>query len=106
MKSIQPDQLPLAKRDPQLAPKAMKKKKKEAKKGGQTKVVGAGLYGFEDWTNPTASELGEEEDMSSLTAKFATRMCKRAVSSQGETTLGSKVLGGKSLKWFNLDEEA
>ena len=67
-------------------------KKKKAKKGGQTKAVGAGLEGFVDWTNPTASEPTEkrEDDMSSLTAGFAARMCKRATSTQGETTLALK----------------
>ena len=44
--------------------------------------------------------------MSNLTAGFSTRMRKRASSAQGETTLSSKVYGGKHPKRSSLDEEA
>ena len=82
-------------------------KKKKEKKGGKTKAFGVGLEGFVDWTNATASEPTEkrEDDMTSLTAGFATRMFKRAKSTQGETTPSSKVLGDKIPKWFGLDRE-
>ena len=82
MKFVQPEQLSLPGQDPQPTPQAMKKKKK-AKKGGQTKVVGAGLKGFRGWTDPTASEPNEEreDDMSSLATRFVVRMRKRAASS-------------------------
>ena len=43
--------------------------------------------------------------MSSLVAGFATRMHKRAASAQGETILGSGVLGRKRLKRSGLNEE-
>ena len=46
-----------------------------------------GLESFVDLTDPTAREPAEEgeDDMSSLAAGFAAWMCKRVVSSQGET---------------------
>ena len=58
--------------------------------------------------DPVASEPAKkgEDDMSSLFVGFATRMRKRAVSSQGGTTLISKVSCGKSPKRFSLDGEA
>ena len=76
----------MAKRDPQSAPQAAKKKKKKKKrenKGEQTKAADAGLKGFMDWTDPTASELAKEgeDDMSSLAIGFVARMRKRAASS-------------------------
>ena len=82
MKFFRPDQLSLPEQDPQPAPQAVKKKKK-AKKGGQTKAVGAGLKGFMGWMDPTASDPDEEreDDMSSLDTRFVARMCKRATSS-------------------------
>ena len=43
--------------------------------------------------------------MSSLAARFATRICKRAVSAQGKTTPCSEVPGGKRSKRSGLDEE-
>ena len=75
-----------------------------------------------DWVNPIpptgetrgvrpvpqiASEPTEEseDDMSSLTAGFAARMCKRAASAQGETTPSFEVPSGKHSKRFGLDEE-
>ena len=39
------------------------------------KAVGEGLEGFVDWTDPIVSESAE---MSSLAARFSTRMHKRA----------------------------
>ena len=59
------------------------KKKKKAKKGGQTKAIGTGLKGFRGWTDPIASDPNEEreEDMSSLASRLVARMRKRAASS-------------------------
>ena len=69
----------------------------------QTKAAGARLEDFVDWTCVIASELAEEEEMSSLAARFATWMHKRVTGSEGETTLSSD---GKRLKRYSLDEEA
>ena len=72
------------------------------------KAVDTGLEGFVDWANPVpaseetqgahpipqiTSDLDEEskDDMSSLAIGFVGRMCKRAVSTQRETTLDSEV---------------
>ena len=80
MQSVRSNQLPLAERDPQPTPQAMKKKKKKKKKkpkkGRQTKAVGAGLEGFVDWMDPTTSEMANEgeDDMSNLAAGFTVRM--------------------------------
>ena len=103
MKFVWPNQLPLAEQDPQPAPQAAKKKK--AKKGGQTKAVNVGLEGFMHWTDPTTSKPVEEreDDMSSLAIGFATRMLKRVVSYQGETTPSSEVLGVKCPKLSGPD---
>ena len=61
----------------------MKKKKKKAKKGEQTKAAGARLKGFVDWTDPTASEPTEEreDNIFGLAAGFAEQMRKLAASS-------------------------
>ena len=61
-----------------------------------------------DWVDPNSSDLVEkmEKDMSSLSARFATRMCKRVASAQGKTTPGSEVSGGKSPKRSFQDKEA
>ena len=58
--------------------------------------------------DPITSELVEEreDDISSLAAKFSTRMRKQAMSAQGESTPNSKVLGGKCPKWSGPNEEA
>ena len=55
--------------------------------------------------NPIASEPTEEreDDISSLVARFAAQMRKRAVSFQGETTPNSEVSGGKRPKQCSLD---
>ena len=84
------------------------KKKKRKIITRWVKTVGAGLEGFVDWLDPPVSDPTEErkEYMSSLTAGFATCMCKRAVSAQGETTLGFEVFGRKRPKRSGLDEEA
>ena len=42
--------------------------------------------------------------MSSLAARFAVRMPKRAASAHGETTLCSKVPGDKHPKWMGLNK--
>ena len=85
MKFVRPNQFPLVKQDPQLAPQVAKKKKKKkkAKKGGQNKAIYAGLEGFMDWTDPTTSEpvKEREDDMYSLAVGFTERMRKRAASS-------------------------
>ena len=72
---------------------------KKPKKGGKTKVVGVGLEGFVDWTDPTASNLDEEreDDMSSLAVGFVVRMCKQAASSDGETTPALKCQAARVL---------
>ena len=51
------------------------------KKKGKIKAVSAGLEGFMDLVDPIASDpIEEKEDnMSSLTARFAERMRKRAM---------------------------
>ena len=51
-----------------------KKKEQDRKRARQTKVAGAELEGFVDWTGILASESTEEEEMSMLTAGFAARM--------------------------------
>ena len=55
-------------------------------------------------SNESAEE--REDDMSSLTAGFVTRMCKRATSPQGEITPCSEVPSSKRLKWYGRDEKA
>ena len=79
---VQPDQSPLAEQDSQPASQAANKKRKKAKKVGQIKADDARLDSFVDWVDPILSEQAEEreEDMSSLTAGFSTRMRKRAAS--------------------------
>ena len=74
----------------------------------QIKVVGAGLNGFVDLVDPISSELAEEreDDMSSLATRFSARMCKRAMSAQGETTPSSKASGGKRPKRYGPNDEA
>ena len=52
----------------------------------QTKVVGAGLEDFVEWTSIISNEPTDEEEMSILAAGFAALMRKRATSSDGETT--------------------
>ena len=61
-----------------------------------------------DWVNPIFSEPTKERegDMSNLAARFSARMRKRAVSTQGETTLSFEASSGKHLKRYGLDEEA
>ena len=56
----------------------MTKKKKGKIIPGYIKVVGAGLEGFMDWLDPTASDPTEkrEEDMSSLSVGFSVWMRK------------------------------
>ena len=84
VESVMSDQLPLAKQDPQPTPQAAKKNKKmRENKGGRTKAIDVGLESFMDWTDQTSSQLTEEEEdnMSSLTAKFTAWMRKRAASS-------------------------
>ena len=56
-----------------------------------------------NWTGVIANELAEEEEMSSLAARFSTWMRKRVAGSEGETTLSSD---GKRMKQYSLDEEA
>ena len=56
-----------------------------------------------DWTGIICNELAEEEEMSSLAARFTVRMCKRVVGSEGETTPRS---GRKRSRRSFLDEEA
>ena len=81
--------------------------RKNVKKVGQIKATGTGLEGFVDWVDPISSEPAEErdDDMSSLANGFSTTMCKRVASTQGETTPGFEVSGGKCLKRPGLDEE-
>ena len=61
-----------------------------------------------DWTNPRVRKLAEEEEveMSGLVSGFVARMRKRAASAQGETSLGSEVLGGKRPKLSSPNKEA
>ena len=61
-----------------------------------------------DWVDPKASDSAKEweDDMSSLTVGFVTRMHKRAASAQRETTPGSEVSSEKRLKRSSPDEEA
>ena len=61
-----------------------------------------------DWLDPTSSDSAKqrEEDMSSHVAGFSAGTLKRAVRAKRETTLGSEVSGGKSLKWSGPNEEA
>ena len=85
----------------------MKKKKgKIGKKVGQVKVASAGLEGFMG-VDLIANELadGREDDMSSLATRFATRMHKKAASSQEETTPGFEVPNHKHLKQSGLHEK-
>ena len=61
-----------------------------------------------DWVDPISSDSIEknEDDMSSLANGFALRMCKRATSIEGETTLGSEASSGKCPKRSGPGEEA
>ena len=58
--------------------------------------------------DPLVGDLAKEreEDMSSLTAGFASRMHKRAMSTQRETTPDSIIYGEKNPKRSGPDEEA
>ena len=60
-----------------------------------------------DWTDPTANESAEENEveMSSLIAVFVARMLKRAASAQEETTPDSKGPDKKRFKHFGPVEE-
>ena len=73
------------------APQSVKKKKENATRAPKTKASDAGLEDFVDWTSIISIESVEEKEMSNLTAGFAARMCKRAASSEGETTPRSGV---------------
>ena len=81
-----------------------------------------GLEGFVDWVNsipPTGETQGvrpiphiakdttkkRNDNMSNLVVGFASWMCKRATSTQEETTPGSEVPGDKSPKRLGLDED-
>ena len=57
--------------------------------------------------DPIANEPAEEreDDMSSITARFATRMCKWAASTQRETIPESEVPGGKCPQRSGLNDE-
>ena len=92
--------------DPKPVPQASKKKMN--KKTGQAKAASARLEGFVDWTNPRVNESAKEEEaeMSGLVSGFSVRMRKRATSAQGETTLGTEVLGRKCPKLSGSDEKA
>ena len=59
-----------------------------------------------DWVDPLSSKPTEEreDDMSSLAARFAARMCKRATSAQRETTSGSKGPNSKRPKRSGPDK--
>ena len=61
-----------------------------------------------DWMNPEVSESIEEEEvkMLGLVSSFATRMRKRATSTQGDIALGAEASGGKRPKLTGPDEEA
>ena len=60
-----------------------------------------------DWTDPTISESIEEREveMFGLLTGFATRMCKRAINAQEETTPASKFLAANILSHLDFDEE-
>ena len=115
---VRPDQSPLAVQDPKVTRVFQEERKDkgclsdEKKKGkiiiGQIKAIDAGLEGFVDWLDSTASDQIEErkEDMSSLVVKFPARMHKREASAQGETTPDSEVSGEKRPKRPGPDEEA
>ena len=104
---VRPDQSILIVQDLESALRYAKKKAKK-KNGrvstGQVKAVGVGLEDFVVWLDPHASDLAEEreEDISSLAVGFTARMPKRAVRSQGETTLGSEASGRKRPKQIFL----
>ena len=55
------------------------------------------------WVGIIASEPTEGEEMSRLVVRFAARMRKRVVDSEGETTL---IFDGKRLKLSSADDEA
>ena len=95
---VQLDQLPLAERDSHPVPQATKKKRKKVKRARQTKASDEGLEGFLDWLDLGSTEPVKEGKMSNLTAGFAVRMHKQAVSAQGEANPGSEALGGKRRK--------
>ena len=59
-----------------------------------------------DWVDPLSSEPTEEreDDMSSLAARFAARMCKQARSAQMETTSGSEGPNSKRPKRTDPDK--
>ena len=71
------------------------------------KVAGTRLEGFVDLVDPIASDPAEEmeDNMSSLAAGFAARMCKKAANAQGDTTPSSEVFGGKFSRLSGPNEE-
>ena len=91
---VRPNKSSLAVQDPKPAPQVEKKKK------GKIKATDAGLEGFVEWVDSIASDSAEErkDDLSNLTARFASRMRKQAASAQGDTTPGSEVSGEKCSK--------
>ena len=121
--SARPDQSSSIVQDPKPDPHAAKKKKgKNGKKVGQIKAAGSRLEGFLNWVDPIpstgetqgvrpvlqiASEPaeGRKDDMSSLATEFVARMHKQAVRTQGETTPGFEIPGGKRPKSSSLTEE-
>ena len=64
----------------------LKKKKQERKRTCQTKVPGAGLEGFVDWSGVLDSESVEEDEMFMLTVGFAAQMTKRDADLEDEPT--------------------
>ena len=80
-----------------------KNKKEDMTMTRQTKVAGAGLEDFVDWTSIIASEPTEKEEMSMLAVGFAALMRKRATNSDGETTPS---FDGKRMKQSSPDEKA
>ena len=59
------------------------------------KATDVGLEDFVDWICVVASELIEEEEMSSLASRFSIRMSKCVAGSEGEATPSSD---GKQMK--------
>ena len=57
-----------------------------------------------DWVNPTLPTGETQDDCPAPQIGFSARMCKQAVSAQGETTLDSEVPSGKCPKWSDLNE--
>ena len=89
--------------DPKNALQAVIKKKKKFEK---VKVVGEGMEGFIEWTNPEVSQSVEERDaeMFGLVAGFAIRMHKRAANAREGTTPDLEVLGDKRSRPSRFDE--